>query len=130
MQLKLIREMYPNYTEGRLFINNEFYCLTVEDIVRIDNNNCEQKIKAQTAIPEGTYPIVFNFSNRFQKYMPLLLNVPCFEGIRIHRGQNPTHSEGCILIKGVKEINDLYSKMKKVEKKEKIFIEIVRKMGL
>lgn len=68
-------------TFGKLYLNDmTFLNYTLEDKVR------EVKIKHQTAIPAGTYQIIINKSERFKQFLPLLLNVPGFDGIRIHKG--------------------------------------------
>ena len=80
------------YTIGKLYIDGEYYCDTLED--------CERKVKIQneTAINKGTYKVILNHSNRFNRIMPLLLNVPKFEGIRIHNGTSAANTSGCILV--------------------------------
>lgn len=98
MKLRLERNEYgKDYTGGSLFINGLFFCSTIEDVVRPYG----EKVKGETAIQCGTYEIVLDFSQRFQKVMPHILNVPNFEGIRIHSGNTAKDSEGCILV-GVK----------------------------
>ena len=79
-------------TIGELYIDGVFECYTLEDIER------EVKIKSETAIPNGTYKVIINQSNRFKRLLPLLLNVPNFEGVRIHSGNTNHDTEGCILV--------------------------------
>ena len=93
MELTLVRnEFNENFTLGELFIDNVHFCYTVEDKVR------DVKIKAVTAIPYGRYKVILNMSNRFKKIMPLLLDVPFFEGVRIHSGNTSADTEGCIIL--------------------------------
>jgi len=77
---------------GELLINGVFECFTLEDVER------KVKIKGETAIPKGTYKIIINESNRFKRLLPLLLDVPGFEGVRIHSGNSNHDTEGCILV--------------------------------
>lgn len=86
----------PEYTIGRLYIDDKVFCNTLEDTVR--DLPEEQKIMHKTAIPEGTYQVIVNRSPRFKRDLPLLLDVPYFEGIRIHRGNTAQDSSGCILV--------------------------------
>ena len=93
------------YTISRLYVNEEkFGCNTLEDTdrgLRQDMSLDEikkKKVYGQTAIPSGSYECVYTYSNRFKKMLPLLLNVPGFEGIRIHSGNTAKDTEGCILV--------------------------------
>ena len=93
MELKLKRIAYRDkYTIGRLFINNEYFCDTLEDVPR------EVKVMHETCIPSGKYKVIINLSARFKKLMPLLISVPGFEGIRIHTGNTSQDTSGCILV--------------------------------
>lgn len=86
------------FTGGRLYINGEFECFTLEDEVReIQNEPVEKwKIKGQTAIPRGKYKVIISFSPRFGKRLPELLNVPGYVGVRIHPLNTAAQTEGCI----------------------------------
>jgi len=85
----------PEATIGSLWINGEFHCHTLEDRVRDDG---EAKVPGQTAIPTGTYHVIVNLSPRLKKRMPRLLNVPGFDGILIHKGNDAGDTSGCILV--------------------------------
>ena len=84
------------YTIGRLSIDGKYFCDTLEDQVR--DLSKEKKVPGQTAIPEGTYQIVVNYSPKFGRKLPILVNVPFFTGIRIHRGNTAEDTSGCILV--------------------------------
>lgn len=130
MELKLIRTTLTDQsTIGDLFINGQFECHTLEDVVR------PVKIKGMTAIPAGTYEIIINFSQRFQKQLPRLLNVPNFDGVLIHAGNTAADTEGCLLV-GQTQSRDmigssraafdaLFPKLQAATATEKIFIEIL-----
>lgn len=95
MKLELRRvKLTPEFTIGELYVDGTFECFTCEDTVRADG---ETKVYGKTAIPFGSYGIVITFSNRFQRQLPLLVNVPGFEGIRIHPGNTAADTDGCIL---------------------------------
>lgn len=95
MELKLYRKEYTEIsTEGELYIDDVFECYTLEDPVR----DFGIKIYGETAITADRYQIIIDFSNRFQRMMPHILDVPGFEGIRIHAGNTAENTEGCILV--------------------------------
>jgi len=50
------------------------------------------------AIPEGRYAVVISYSPKMKKWLPILLGVPMFSGIRIHAGNNASDTKGCILV--------------------------------
>ena len=87
-----------DYTIGRLEDENgKKICDTLEPIWR-NYDGGEMKIPRKSAIPEGSYRVVVTKSRRFQKYLPLLVGVPGFEGVRIHAGNTSRDTEGCILV--------------------------------
>jgi len=142
MKIKLIRKTFTKEsTIGELFINDTFFCYTLEDYDRDINKDGdlddagETKVYGLTAIPKGTYKVILSFSNRFKKYLPEVLNVKGFTGIRIHAGNKAADSHGCILLGTTKADNFIgasvaamtkfIAELKKVEKTEKISLEIL-----
>lgn len=89
-------------TLGSLSVDGQFECFTLEDVVReVPEEAVETwKIPGETAIPSGTYEVIVNLSTRFGRLLPLLLNVPGFQGVRIHSGNAAADTEGCILVGG------------------------------
>ena len=86
------------YTIGRLEDENgKRICDTLEPTWR-DYKGGEMKNPKKSAIPEGSYRVGVTKSRRFQKYLPLLVGVPGFEGVRIHSGNTSRDTEGCILV--------------------------------
>ena len=90
----------PNGTLGELKFRDEHLCWTLEDVVReIPGRPVrEWKIKGQTAIPAGTYMLVYVWSPSNQRNMVRLLRVPGYEGVLIHAGNSTQDTEGCILV--------------------------------
>ena len=140
MKLTLKRiALRPTYTIGKLYIDDVYFCDTIEDTVRDINkngkfDNGEKKIHSKTAIPYGIYEIKWTYSPRFKKYTPQLMNVPSFEGIRIHAGNTSADTEGCLILGENKQvgkvlnsratINKFYPIIKKACSKGKVTIEI------
>ena len=140
MKLTLKRiALRPTYTIGKLYIDDAYFCDTLEDTVRDINksgkfDNGEQKIKGKTAIPYGTYEIKWTYSPRFKKYTPQLMNVPSFEGIRVHAGNTSADTEGCLILGENKQvgkvlnsratINQFYPILKEACSNGKVTIEI------
>ena len=142
MNLTLKRlNLTPNYTEGELYVNGVYFCKTLEDTNRdlnkngqFDNN--EKKVYGETCIPYGKYKIILSYSPKFKRELPEILEVPDFQGIRIHRGNKVADTLGCILC-GEKVKNGYLSnstpyEIKLVEllkqaniRKEESFIEII-----
>jgi hypothetical protein len=144
-KFSLIRKYFTEYsTIGELFLDNQFVCFVLEDKDRMLDNGWDldritrEKVHGRTAIPTGEYKIEWTFSDRFQKAMPILLNVKGYAGVRIHSGNTPEHTLGC-LIPGMKMSTDNVSESKvatmklwniikiAIDNKEQIYINITRK---
>lgn len=93
MYLTLIRKYYyPEAALGTLSVDGLLECFTLEDVER------EVKVPGKTAIPIGVYKVIVDWSNRFQRDMPHVLDVPNFTGIRIHSGNTSADTDGCIIV--------------------------------
>lgn len=127
--LRLERECLEERTLGKLYINNEFFCDTIEDKYR--DLSKEKKVYGKTCIPFGTYKVIINMSPKYGRLMPRLLDVPHFEGILIHSGNTEQDSAGCVICgkrSGQKVINsrDTFNRLfNRLEKYSIIKIEIV-----
>lgn len=108
MLIKVLRTYKgKNYTIGKLFIDGEYFCDTLEDTVR-DIKTIDDKIPGETAIPVGCYKVRMDIqSPKYSKrdgykwcngYLPRIMNVPFFDGILIHCGNTKEDTAGCILV--------------------------------
>ena len=103
LNLLLMRDTFTTKsTLGKLYINGQFFCYTLEDVVRGKGI----KINKETAIETGCYPVKITYSNRFKRNIPILSSVPLFTGIRLHGGNKADNTDGCILIAYNKINND------------------------
>ena len=119
----------------------EWFCNTMEPTARKLTSRMPQtvirrhKIIGKTAIPTGRYRILITRSRQFGRWLPLLLNVKGFEGIRIHAGNKPEDTKGCILLgfnrrKGyvlnsTQCVQQLMGRMTEaMEKGERVFVEV------
>ena len=105
MDLKLERKYRNNnYCIDKLYINGKYFSDVLEDPDRglTDSMSLEEikkiKVKGNTCIPYGTYNVTITYSPRFKKNLPLINNVKGFEGIRVHNGNTPQDTEGCVLL--------------------------------
>jgi hypothetical protein len=85
-----------NSTAGTLIVDGVVECFTLADVVREMPGKpvSTWKLAGKTAIPTGAYQVIIDFSNRFQRPMPHVLNVPGFDGVRIHSGNTAADTEG------------------------------------
>ena len=105
MELRLERKYRNNnYCIDKLYINGKYFSDALEDPDRGLTNNMSLeeikkiKIKDNTCIPYGTYNVTITYSPRFKRNLPLINNVKGFEGIRVHNGNTPQDSSGCVLL--------------------------------
>lgn len=104
--LVLLRQWFTEKaTEGELYLDDVFVCFTLEDTVRT-GNIFEVKVKGETAIPFGMYRVVLEDSPRFGPDTLTLQDVPNFQYIRIHAGNIPLDTDGCILVGLVRTSTD------------------------
>ena len=125
MDIKVIRrELHEDRTIGDLYIDGHLFCQTLEDTVRTG-----EKVPGKTAIPTGAYELRMTYSRRFKQVMPQIMNVPNFDGIRIHSGNTPEHTEGCLLVgvqsgKVLANSRDTFNDLMDILEREKSTIKI------
>ena len=141
------------YTIGVLFVDGVRFCETLEDkdrgLKQTDSLSYikSRKIYQETAIPTGVYEIAmditspkYSASSWYKKLcqgkVPRLVNVPGWEGVLRHTGNNALQTAGCLLTGRNTKVGQLtesratfeklYKKMKAAyDRGEKISIEIV-----
>ena len=139
MQLKVQRNpSKDDATIGSFFIDGVFHYFSLEDVVRevAGQPVAQWKVQNRTAIPRGVYDVIIDYSTRFKRDMPHVLNVPGFTGIRIHSGNTDADTDGCILL-GMKRtenevlesriaFDEFFPRLKTtLDNKEKVTIEII-----
>lgn len=103
MELTLQRIDADRYrTHGRLLVERDDFCVTLED------GPAKLGAEGKGCIPAGRYRLGLTVSPRAQAgglwtpwpdgMLPLVLDVPGFEGIRVHAGNRAEDTEGCILV--------------------------------
>ena len=92
------------YTIGRVYVDGEFFCNSMEDCdrgLRQDMSVGEisrLKVYGETAIPTGKYKVTMTMSAKYKRVMPQIMNVPGYSGVRIHSGNTAADSFGCVLL--------------------------------
>jgi len=90
-------------TLGILLADGVFECFTLEDEYRTD------KIKGETRIPAGIYKVekrevLSGLTEKYRKKYPwfdfhfMLQDVPNFQYVYIHIGNDDDHTDGCLLV--------------------------------
>lgn len=121
------------YTVGQMSLNNEYFCDTLEDTDRglkdtmQVNEILAKKRKGVTAIPTGKYDVILTFSPKFKRVLPLLLNVKGYEYIRIHHGNFPSSTDGCLLVGENKIKGQIVNSRATLEKLMSVLLECEKK---
>jgi hypothetical protein len=98
MEIEVVRDTLTDKSSvGSIYVDGLWHCHSLEDRVRSG-----PKVQGQTAIPCGRYEVVIDYSNRFKRLMPHILEVPGFTGIRIHKGNTDKDVEGCIAVGAIR----------------------------
>ena len=117
------------YTIGRMSLNGEYFCDTLEDTDRgLDSTMSldeilSKKRKGITAIPTGKYDVILTFSPRFKRVLPLLLSAKGYEGVRVHAGNTAEDTEGCLLVGENKEKGKVLNSRATLEKLMSVLLE-------
>lgn len=91
------------YINGQRFGDGKQWCNALEDTDRgltsamTVDEILKKKVYGKTAIPRGEYRITITYSPSFRKDLPLVNAVKGFTGVRLHSGNKPADTYGCIL---------------------------------
>lgn len=135
------------YTIGKLYIDNAYFCDTLEDKDRgltdsmSEEEILKKKVYGETAIPTGVYKVDMNtvspkFKNRswavaYGGKLPRLVGVKGFSGVLMHCGNDSSQTLGCVLtgenkVKGkvINSVATFQKLMQKLKGQQNITIEI------
>jgi len=99
MYYKLIRDMpEDNAVHGKLYRTSHYVNKRTGLLVERLHYICDTLENADYLVPALIYRVQVTQSPRFKRPLPILSQVPGRSGIRFHRGSQPEHSKGCILI--------------------------------
>lgn len=105
----------PTRTLSVVTLNGEKLCYVCEDAdLKLELGGI--KVPGKTAIPRGRYEIIVTYSNRFNKLLPLLVDVSQFKGIRIHTGNTEVDTDGCLLPGNDRNGNGVYKSKEAFDK--------------
>ena len=112
--------LYREPADGKRVFGNLYLCTGDRQ-----EHVCVTLENQDYTIPRGRYSVDVTMSPRFKRLLPILVNVPGREGIRIHRGTKPEHSRGCILVSADIEQKLSAIILKNIQNNEKTSIEII-----
>lgn len=147
LELKRVAKK-PKYTIGKLYINGQYFCDTLEDCDRglTQSMTLEQikklKVYGETAIPTGTYKVNMHtispkfknssWAKEFKGIVPRLEGVPGYDGVLLHPGNSAADSLGCILVGKNKAVGKVLESqitwkalMKRLQTDDNIIIKIL-----
>lgn len=104
MNVKVERFIFnEKYTMSRIYVNDVFFCFGIEPydahIKKTDDVKTILSLKNQygkIAVAEGTYQLIYSFSNKYKKMLPLVCDTPGMSGVRIHSGNSEQDTRSCL----------------------------------
>lgn len=136
-------------TIGALYVNDYYVAWTLEDQIRELPNTAgvepvswvkSWKVHGETAIPAGRYPLVFEYSPRFQMMLPELKDVPGFLETKFHAGNRKEDTDGCILVGRVRSraeiltsraaLDEFLKLLRSLNGSDGMFVDVINPPGL
>lgn len=116
MYYKLIRNTPEGKAvTGKLYRTSHYYNKRLDKLIERLHYICDTLENTDYLVPALIYRVTVTQSPKFRRLLPLLNQVPGRTGIRVHRGTQPEHSLGCILVSADNEqvLTELWLKEQK-----------------
>lgn len=105
MEIRVERAIFSlEYTMSRVYLNDEHFCFGIEPYDAnmtkdwpLEDILSMKKKYGKVAIPVGEYSLIYNWSNKYKKLLPLVCDTPGFSGVRIHSGNDNKDTRACLL---------------------------------
>ena len=106
--MKIVCERFmfdKSYTMSRVYVDGEFFCFGIEPYdasitseTPVDDIKALKEKHGKIAVGLGEYELIYNWSKKYQKMLPLVKDTPGFSGVRLHAGNSSADTRACLCL--------------------------------